>query len=232
MPENLEACGPRPTVHHHRERAHNPPGRGRVMGYLLAQEVASNRPPSPGPEWWLLLDLAMDADDTSRQTACGYDYMAERTQASRPTIYRWLQRLTEAGLITVAQRSKSAGRNGGKGVRAVYEIQVPPRLAARAEAALNQVSCCVRPDSEMGSHKKRPDSALNQVSSRVRPDSGTEPQVGGNGVSRSMRPPLQDPIGRAPLEGAWLRTDQDRSEEENKIKKSHPERGARRAPAA
>lgn len=152
------------------------------MGLALAQEIASGRPPKPGPEWWLLLDLALDADDKTRRTACGYEYMAERSQASRPTIYRWLQKLTEAGLITVAQRSRSAGRNGGKGERAVYEIQVPPRVVDRARVALlNGVSSCVRPDSEMGSHKKRPDSAGNEVSSKVRPDSGAESQVRGMG---------------------------------------------------
>jgi hypothetical protein len=203
------------------------------MGYALAQEIASGRPPKPGPEWWLLLDLALDADDVTRRTACGYDYMAERTQAPRSTVFRWLKKLADDGLIVVAQHSKSAGRNGGKGERAVYEIRVPPRVAARAFAALIQVPSRVRPESEMRSHKKGPDSGENQVPSRVGPDSEANLQVGGNQVSPAVRPPLQDPIGRAPLEGAWLRTDQDRSdEEENKIKNTHPEREARRAPAA
>jgi len=202
------------------------------MGYLLAQEIASNRPPSPGPEWWLLLDLAMDADDTSRQTACGYDYMADRTLASRATVFRWLKKLTDEGLIRVVQHSKSAGRGGGKGERAVYEIQVPPRLAARMLATLNQVSPCMRPQSEIRSHKKGPDSGANEVAAKVRPDSEANPQVGGNQVSRSMRPPLQDPLRTAPVEGAGLRPDQDRIDGEERNPFAGPQREARRAPAA
>src|ERR1700733_4554267 len=111
-----------------------------AVGYRLAVEVASSRPPKPGPEWWLLMDLALDADDTTRRTACGYDYMAAQTQAPRSTIFRWLKRLTDDKLIKVVHHSKSAGRGGGSGERAVYEIQVPPRLAARIEDSLNQAS--------------------------------------------------------------------------------------------
>lgn len=133
------------------------------MGYVLADEVRTSRPPKPGPEWWLLLDLARDADDTTRRTACGFDYMAEHTQASRATVFRWLQKLTADGLIKVVQHSRSAGRGGGKGERAVYEIQVPPKVVARVTAALNEVSPCMRPESEIRSHKKGRDSGANEV---------------------------------------------------------------------
>jgi predicted transcriptional regulator len=201
------------------------------VGFGLAEEVASSRPPKPGPEWWLLLDLAMDADDVTRQTACGYEYMASRTQAPRSTVFRWLKRLADAGLIKVVQHSKSGGCGGGKGERAVYEIQVPPRLAARIGATLNQVSPRVGPDSALRSHKKGPDSEPIQVSPIVRPDYPAEPDIPTNQVSPAVRPPIQDPIGRAPLEGAELRTDQDRSEKEDNPFVG-PEREARRAPAA
>jgi len=203
-----------------------------AVGYGLADEIRSFRPPKPGPEWWLLLDLAHDADDVTRRTACGYDYMAEHTQASRATVFRWLQKLAAEGLIRVVQHSKSAGRGGGKGERAVYEIQVPPRLAARAAAALIEVSPSMRPQSGIRSHKKGPDSDENQVAARVRPDSRANPQVTGNQVSRSMRPPLQDPIGRAPVEGARLRPDQDLIDKEEQNSFIGPEREARRALAA
>lgn len=142
------------------------------MGYALAEEIASGRPRNPGPEWWLLLDLALDADDRTRRTACGYEYMAERTQAPRSTIFRWLARLADDGLLQVISHSRSAGRGGGKGERAVYEVQVPSRVAARVTAALNQVPSSVRPDSVLRSHKKGPDSTGNQVSPGVGPDSG------------------------------------------------------------
>lgn len=112
------------------------------MGYGLVAEIIENRPPNPGREWWLLLDLALDADDGTRQTACGFDYMSAQTQASRRTIYFWLRKLHEDGLIRTVSHSKSGGRAGAKGERAVYEIQIPPRLAARAAGhlgGLNQV---------------------------------------------------------------------------------------------
>lgn len=113
------------------------------MGTLLAEEITANRPPSPPPEWWLLLDLAWDADDRTRLTACGFGYMEQRTHAPRATIYRWLKKLHDAGLITTVSHSRSGGRGGAKGQRAVYEIQAPPVLAARIGGHLrngNQVS--------------------------------------------------------------------------------------------
>lgn len=111
------------------------------MGALLVQELVTYRPPNPGREWWLLLDLALDADDSTRLTACGFGYMEQRTQAARRTIYYWLRKLHEDGLIRTVSHSKSGGRGGSKGERAVYEIQVPSMLAARIGGHLsgNQV---------------------------------------------------------------------------------------------
>ncbi len=201
------------------------------MGYGLLDEILSARPLKPGPEWWLLLDLARDADDTTRRTACGYDYMVTRTQAPRSTIFRWLKRLADDGLLKVVQHSRSAGCGGGKGVRAVYEIQVPARLAGRIAAHLNQVSPTVGPDSVLRSHKKGPDSEPIEVSPVMGPDYPAKPDISPNQVSPAMRPPIQDLIGRAPVEGAGLRSDQDRGEEERE-KNIGPEREARRALAA
>jgi len=119
---------------------------GDAVGYGLAMEITANRPAGPGPEWWLLLDLAEDADDVTRRTMCGLDYMLTRTQAPRSTVLRWLKKLRDDGLIVTVE--KAAGSAAGrKGKRAVYEIQVPPRLAARAASRLGLVSPAVRPES-------------------------------------------------------------------------------------
>ena len=202
-----------------------------AVGYRLAEEILSARPPKPGPEWWLLMDLVMDADDVTRRTACGLDYMLTRSQAPRSTVFRWLKRLADEGLIKVVQHSRSAGCGGGKGERAVYEIQVPPSLVIRIAADLIQVSPVVRPESVMRSHKKGPDSEPIEVSLVVGPDYPAETDISSIEVPPAVRPPLQDPIGRAPVEGAWLRPDQDRGEEEGR-KNTGPECEARRAPAA
>lgn len=110
------------------------------MGAILAEEILANRPPKPGPEWWLLLDLASDADDVTRLTACGFGYMEQRTHASRRTVYAWLRKLREDGLIRIVSHSRSGGRGGAKGERAVYEIQVPPGLANRVASYLDACS--------------------------------------------------------------------------------------------
>ena len=185
------------------------------MGYRLTQQIMEARPPRPGPEWWLLYELAVDASDQTRRTACGYEYMAKRTQAPRSTIFRWLAKLADDGLIKVVSHSRSAGRGGGKGERAVYEIQLPS----------------VRPESAViRSHKKGPDSRGNDVSS-VRPDSLADLGVSRNQVS-DVRPPTTDASHRPDTgEGAKLRSGQDRSDEKDK-KNTHPGREARRAPAA
>jgi hypothetical protein len=110
------------------------------VGALLLAEIVGSRPPKPPPEWHLLLDLALDADDRTRQTACGFGYMEDCTQASRRTIYGWLAKLNEAGMIRTVSHSRSGGRGGAKGLRAVYEIQVPNRLTARISEHLNSRS--------------------------------------------------------------------------------------------
>jgi hypothetical protein len=186
------------------------------MGYRLLDQIMKVRPKRPGPEWWLLYELARDASDRTRRTACGYDYMVEQTGAPRSTIFRWLAKLADAGLLTVVSHSRSAGRNGGTGERAVYEIQVP---SMRLESAV------------IRSHKKGPDSVGNEVSS-VGPESPAELGVSRNQVP-SMRPPTTDASHRTGTgEGARLRSEQDRSEEEEDKKNTYPERAARRAPAA
>jgi hypothetical protein len=92
------------------------------VGAYLAAELIERRPPNPGPEWWLLLDLAADANDQTRRTAPGLDWMLKRTQASERTIYRWIAKLRADGLLRTVQHSKSGGSYGGKGERAVYEV--------------------------------------------------------------------------------------------------------------
>lgn len=193
------------------------------VGYRLLHDLLRRCPAKPGPEFLLLLHLADDASDATGQTACGYEYMAERTKASRATIFRWLQKLTAADLLKVTEHSRSPGRSGGDGRRAVYEIQVPGQR--------NEVSD-VRPESAViRSHKKGPDSKGKQVSA-VRPEYPAELGFSGNQVS-GMRPPTTDTSHRPGTgEGAQLRSGQDRSDEEGQEKNTHPEREARRAPAA
>jgi len=179
------------------------------VGYALAEEIAANRPFKPGPEWWLLLDLALDADDTTRRTMCGFDYMTERTQAPRSTVFRWLKKLHDDGLITTVE--KAAGSSAGKkGKRAVYEIQVPPRLTARIAGHLGLVSPAVGPESP--SLVPRGGTTLDQsgMASLVSPAVGPESAGNASLVSPAMGPPLQHPIGPAPMEGARERSDQDR----------------------
>jgi DNA-binding transcriptional ArsR family regulator len=96
------------------------------VGYELVQEITAARPLGAGPEWWLLIDMAEDADDATHLTSCGYEYMRRRTQAPRATIYRWLKKLRDAGLVVTAHRA-AGGRGGGAGTgkRAVYKIVVP-----------------------------------------------------------------------------------------------------------
>lgn len=179
------------------------------MGDLLAREIAAYRPAGPGPEWWLLLDLAYDADDVTRRTAPGLDYMTARTQAPRSTVFRWLKKLAEAGLIKVVQHSRSAGRGGGKGERAVYEIQVPPRLAAQVAAHLNEVSPTVGPESALRSRGGRPEYPPNQVSPAAGPLSEGRPGVSRNQVPQLVRPPTTEAARAAPVEVARNRLGQD-----------------------
>lgn len=104
------------------------------MGYGLVQEIAASRPRDAGPEWWLLIDLALDASDTTRRTAPGFEYMAQRTQAPPSTIYRWLRKLRNDGRLRVVQHAISGGVAGGKGKRAVYEIVMQEDWQAKTAA--------------------------------------------------------------------------------------------------
>jgi len=177
--------------------------------------MIANRPANPPPEWWLLLDLAADADDITRLTACGFEYMERRTQASRPTIYRWLKKLHDGGMVKTVSRSKSGGRGGSKGQRAVYEIQVPPRFAARIGAQLAS-----GPERVIRSHGGRRDSGgadANQVSQLVRPDcrlSATLEPRKVIQVSPAVRPSIEDPVRPGPVEGARRQSGQKRITEE------------------
>jgi hypothetical protein len=187
------------------------------MAYALAEEIAANRPAKPGPEWWLLLDLALDADDLTRKTMCGYEYMAARTQAPRRTIFRWLQKLNEDDLIRTVEHS--AGSAGGrKGKRAVYEIQVPPRLTARIAGQLSQVPPAVAPDSATtsGSQVPRGGTRLDQweMPSQVPPAVAPDRAENGSQVPPAVAPPLLVPVGATPLEGAGQRSGQDRIDED------------------
>ena len=85
------------------------------MGWRLAEEVARARPKRPGPEWWTLMDIAQDARDETRQSMCGHEYLMQRGKCSKATLYRRLDALREAKLITVV-------RHSAPGVRAVYEV--------------------------------------------------------------------------------------------------------------
>ena len=86
------------------------------------------------------------------------DMMREAIDAATPATDPPPERLTDDKLIRVVHHSKSAGRGGGSGERAVYEIQVPPRLTSRIEDSLNQVSSVVGPECGIRSHGGRPDS--------------------------------------------------------------------------
>jgi hypothetical protein len=195
------------------------------VGYRLVLELTAGRPMKPGPEWWLLLDLAIDADDVTRRTACGFEYMEERTHAPRSTIYRWLQQLHKDGLVVTAEKAAGSAY-GRKGRRAVYEIQVPPRLAARIGAQLGQVSAHGTKAGESG--LTGADQSRSQVWSQP---VGSESARTGSLVPPTVGPPITGPHRTGTEEGACLRSEQDRGEEEDK-KNTHPERGARRAPAA
>jgi hypothetical protein len=85
------------------------------MGWELAEEVAAARPERPGPEWWTLMDLALDARTETRQGMPGHDLLMDRAKCSRATLYRRLKTLKEARLIKVVRES-------APGQRAIYEI--------------------------------------------------------------------------------------------------------------
>jgi len=193
------------------------------MGCALALELIANQPPSPGPEWPLLLQLAADADDLTRRTACGYDYMAERTHAPRRTVYRWLQKLHEAGQIVTVEKS-AGGTAKREGRRATYEVQVSARQIARIAEHLARDGCHGgAPVSESGNGPQNGQTGATAGGTRL-----------GRRVPQLVAPPIYGPVSEAPVEGAQVRRDPERSEEPRIKIESHsrPERlreGAGRA---
>jgi hypothetical protein len=85
------------------------------VGWKLAGEVAATRPERPGPEWWTLMDIALDANDVTRQAMPGEEFLMQRARCSKATFYRRVKALTDARLMQVVRRS-------APGVRAVYEV--------------------------------------------------------------------------------------------------------------
>ena len=169
------------------------------MGCALMAELVANRPPSPGPEWWLLLDLAADADDLTRRTMPGYDYMTGRHHAPRATVYRWMKKLHDAGLVVTVEKSAGAS-SGKKGKRAVYEIQVSPAIAARIAAHLARESGLTGGDPTVSA----------EDATRVSPDGtrvGQNGVRGGSRVSQLVGPPIYGPVSETPAEGAQERRD-------------------------
>lgn len=91
------------------------------MGWQLAEEVAAARPERPGPEWWTLMDIALDARYETRRGMPGHEHLMARAKCSKATLYRRIKALTDAGLIRVVRKS-------APGQRAVYEIALLHRL--------------------------------------------------------------------------------------------------------
>jgi len=92
------------------------------VGWKLAQEVAAARPAKSGPEWWTLMDIALDARDDNRQGMPGEQFLMERAQCSKATFYRRMDALASAGLVKVVRRS-------APGTRAIYEVLPLVRLS-------------------------------------------------------------------------------------------------------
>ena len=65
------------------------------------------------------MDIALDANDVTRQGMPGEEFLMQRAGCSKATFYRRIAALTGAGLLRVARRS-------APGVRAVYEVLPGP----------------------------------------------------------------------------------------------------------
>lgn len=106
------------------------------MGDKLMGEVLGNHGPRPPREWWVLLDLAINADDHTRRVTCSLGYLIKQTKNPETAVRQWLANLHEAGLIRTIEHA--AG-----GDCAVYEIQpIPPWVApavAPARTALYRI---------------------------------------------------------------------------------------------
>jgi hypothetical protein len=85
------------------------------VGWKLAEEVVAARPAKPGPEWWTLMDIAMDANDDSRRAMPGEAFLMLRARCSKATFYRRMAALESDGLIKTVRRA-------APGTRAVYEV--------------------------------------------------------------------------------------------------------------
>ena len=102
-----------------------------LMGWRLAEEVAAARPEDPGREWFTLFDIALNANDTTRQGWPGREFLAARAKKSPRTIDRYIAALEKAGALVCVKR-------GGFHVRPVYEI--PPLLGVPALCDTNAVA--------------------------------------------------------------------------------------------
>ncbi len=115
------------------------------VGWKLAEEVAWARPERPGPEWWVLLDIAQDARDETRQSMPGHGYLAKRAKCSERTVRRKLKALTDAGLIKVV-------RHSAPGIRAIYEIMI-----LHTTPATNGDLCITGPTPATNADRRSPD---------------------------------------------------------------------------
>lgn len=105
------------------------------MGWKLAGEVADARPEKPGPEWWTLMDIALDANDVTRRGMPGEEFLMQRAKCSRATFYRRMKLLADAGVVRVVRRA-------APGVGAIYEIPPIPQLSTTG--LTNAETRCVR----------------------------------------------------------------------------------------
>ncbi len=85
------------------------------MGYRLAGEVLDHCPDLPYRQFRLLMVLALDATDSTRQAKPGMEKIILQSNASRRTTLHTLDALQQRGLI-------KAVCHAAPGVRAVYEI--------------------------------------------------------------------------------------------------------------
>lgn len=66
------------------------------------------------------MDIALDANDVTRQGMPGEEFLMQRARCSKATFYRRMELLRSGGLLKVVRRG------GGRSGAAIYEI--PPLL--------------------------------------------------------------------------------------------------------
>jgi hypothetical protein len=126
------------------------------MGWRLAEEVAWARPENPGPQWFTLFDIALNANDGTRRGWPGREYLAARAKKSLRTIDRYIAALEKDGVLICVKR-------GGYHVRPVYEIpvlQMPPTLCDTNDVAQGPGGSVDNPQpcaTQTMSHKVAPD---------------------------------------------------------------------------